>query len=550
MAVRHADPHALTVTMRSCWPVLLLLLLAIVACGAYDVVKKTRLGYVGGNKLSVLGVEIEEFRGIPFAQPPLGALRFLPPRPATPWQGTLDATSRRTACPQVRTSGASNGVILFSEDCLHLNIWNPASLAEDVPVLVWIHGGGFNYGSASYDIYDGAVMAAQTGLVVVSVNYRLGALGFLNAYSPQSPGNMGLLDQNLALLWVQENIQTFGGSSSRVTIFGESAGAMSVHGHVLSPLSRGLFKRAVMMSGNLFTSDFLDSVLESILKGNAVASELGCGADNKTLISHPQEVIECLRGKTAEDIVLATNKTLSPKVFPFLPTFRDRFLPMEPKVAATNGLFDPVDLLLGVTDDEGAIALMFPMREELIGDTLGRLRGHALQRSLHTAISCWLKKEFQATLAEYTSLARDGPSLRRQYVDYLSDSVFVCPMHFAAERHSKRGQSVYSYVFDHRSSKKRLPSWVRTPHSFDLNYFFGAPLADQEQFDAADAAVSTMALRILATFATAGVPQLPGNELWPKYSADRPVSACLSSRNVTDFVSFRAEQCDAWRRYL
>ncbi|XP_077528699.1 acetylcholinesterase-like [Haemaphysalis longicornis] len=543
--------------MWSIRPLLVLPVLAAVAGGAYDVVKRTRQGYVGGNKLLVLGVEVEEFRGIPFAQPPVGPLRFLPPRPASPWEGTLNATSRKTACPQELITGALKDVIEFTEDCLHLNVWTPVSREEETPVLVWIYGGGFKYGSASYDLYTGAVMAANTGLVVVSVNYRLGALGFLNAYSPQSPGNMGLLDQNLALVWVQENIHQFGGDRSRVTIFGESAGGMSVHAHVLSPSSRGLFKRAVMMSGNLLTRLYLDSVPESIIKGVALASALGCGSDNKTLISHPKEVIECLRSKSAEDILLATSETLSARELRFLPTFGDRFLPMEPKVAAVNGLFDPVDLLVGVTEDEGAIALMLPLRKELMSDNLGHLGGRALQRSLHTAFSPWLENGPQGMLSEYTTHARDGPSLRRQYVDYISDSVFVCPMHFAAERHSKRGQSIYSYVFGHRPTvnlfgqrDQPLPSWMRTPHSFDLMYLFGAPLVDQETFDAEDASVSSMLLRILATFATTGVPELPGNQLWPKYSAECPISAYLCGGNVTDLVYFRTQHCDAWRRYL
>lgn len=536
--------------MRAWRPLFLIPVLAVVACKAYDVVRRTQQGFVGGNKLRVLGVEVEEFRGIPFAQPPVGPLRFLPPRPAVPWEGTLDATSRRTACPQGFITQPPKGDVEYTEDCLHLNVWSPASRVEDVPVVVWIHGGGFNYGCSSYDIYTGAVIVAKTGLVVVSMNYRLGALGFLNAYSPQSPGNMGLLDQNLALLWVQENIQRFGGDRFMVTIFGESAGAMSVHGHVLSPLSRGLFKRAIMMSGTMLANDFMDSVPESIPKGNAIASMLGCGDVHRTLISHPEQVIECLRSKTADDIVLATNKTLFPKVFPFLPTFRDRFLPMEPKVAVMNALFDTVDLLIGVTDDEGAHAVMCPLREQLIPDELGHLRGRALQGSLHTAIFSWLKKGFKGVLAEYADRATDGNSLRRQYVDYLSDSVFVCPMHFAAERHSARGQSVYSYVFAHRSSKKVLPSWMRTPHFFDVDYVFGTPLADQESFNAEDAAMSHMVLHVLATFAKTGVPDLPGNKPWPKYTAEFPVSVYLDDGNATDFVFFRTQQCDAWRRYL
>lgn len=529
----------------------LLLLLSPAACQAYDVEKRTRLGLIGGNKLSVLGKEVEEFRGIPYAAPPVGARRFLPPLPATPWEGTLDATSRRTGCPQLMLSTIMTGDIEYKEDCLHLNIWSPASRQVDgVPVLAWIHGGGFNFGSASYDNYTGAPIAASTGLVVVSFNYRLGALGFLNAESPQAPGNMGLLDQNLALRWVQENIAEFGGDPYRVTLFGQSAGAMSVHGHVLSPLSRGLFSRAVMLSGTLQTPDFVDAAHESINKGDAVATIVGCAGGDRSLASHPEEVIECLRKREADEIVLATSEAFASRLFPFLPTFHDEFLPRVPRVAIEKGFFKAVDLLMGVTEDEGVLSLIVPMREDLLPDDLNSLESNFFQRSLHSVVCSWLKSEVKDMVAKYVGDAPDSSSLRRQYMDYLSDSVFNCPMHLAAEHHSSRDQSVYSYVFGHMSSKATLPSWMRTPHAFEVNYVFGTPLVDEERFNAEDVAVSRMMLHLLRTFATTGVPELPNGKQWPRYTRESPVSVYLDHDNVTDIVGFRKEQCEAWRIYL
>lgn len=529
----------------------LLLLLSAAACQAYNVEKRTRLGLIRGNKLSVLGKEVEEFRGIPYAAPPVGARRFLPPLPATPWEGTLDATSRRTGCPQLMLSTIMTGDIEYKEDCLHLNVWNPASRQDDgVPVLAWIHGGGFNFGSASYDNYTGAATAASTGLVVVSFNYRLGALGFLNAESPQAPGNMGLLDQNLALRWVQENIAEFGGDPSRVTLFGQSAGAMSVHGHVLSPLSRGLFSKAVMLSGTLQTPDFVDAAHESINKGDAVATIVGCAGVDRSLASHPEEVIECLRKREADEIVLATSEAFASRLFPFLPTFHDEFLPRVPRVAIEKGFFKAVDILMGVTEDEGVLSLIVPMREDLLPDDLNSLESNFFQRSLHSVVCSWLKGEVKDMVAKYVGDAPDTSSLRRQYVDYLSDSVFNCPMHLAAKHHSNRDRSVYSYVFGHMSSKATLPSWMRTPHAFEMNYLFGTPLVDKERFNTQDVAVSRMMLHLLRTFATTGVPELPNGKQWPRYTRENPVSVYLDHDNVTDIVGFRKEQCEAWRIYL
>ncbi|KAH8030740.1 hypothetical protein HPB51_011540 [Rhipicephalus microplus] len=223
---------------------MLMLFTVIPCCFASDVLKKTRLGWIKGNQLQVLGRTVDEFRGIPYAHPPLNALRFRPPRPYGPWNGTLDARSKRTACPQVVPNPKAYTGITLTEDCLQLNIWSPQTRTKDVvPVLVWIHGGGFTSGSSALDWYNGVVLAARTGLVVASFNYRLNLLGFLDAQTPQAPGNVGFLDQNLALQWIRANIDQYGGDASRVTIFGDSAGGMSVHGHLISPLSSGLFTR-------------------------------------------------------------------------------------------------------------------------------------------------------------------------------------------------------------------------------------------------------------------------------------------------------------------
>ncbi|KAG0430051.1 hypothetical protein HPB47_023048 [Ixodes persulcatus] len=382
-------------------------------CQSDHVERKTKLGKLRGNRLKILGNVIEEYVGIPYAEPPIGELRFKEPVPRSPWKGTYDATIGGSACPQQHILENAKKPLTYTEDCLHLNVWMPQN-AQKSHVLVWIHGGGFNFGTASYEIYTGSVLAAKTGFVVVSINYRIGMLGFLNANSPDAPGNQGLLDQTLALKWVQDNIKAFGGDPSMVTIFGESAGGMSAHSHVLSPMSKGLFKRAVMMSGSMYTMDFFEvlaaktgfvvvsinyrigmlgflnanspdapgnqglldqnlalkwvrdnieafggepsmvtifgesaggmsvhshvlspmskglfnralmmsgsmytidffeSTHESIIKGNKVAQLVGCADANKDLVSHPEEALECLRSKKADELVLATTEVSDP----------------------------------------------------------------------------------------------------------------------------------------------------------------------------------------------------------------------------------------------
>ncbi|XP_075532310.1 acetylcholinesterase-like [Dermacentor variabilis] len=523
---------------------MLLLLITVSHCFATDIVKDTRLGRIKGNRLEVLGHVVDEFRGIPYAQPPLGVLRFKPPQPGGPWKGTLDARSKRTACPQVISDPKAFANITLTEDCLHLNIWSPPERSESVvPVLAWIHGGGFTHGSSGQDASNGAVLAASTGLVVVSFNYRLGFLGFLDTQTTDAPGNVGLLDQNIALRWIRENIDEYGGDASKVTIFGDSAGGMSVHGHVISPISKGLFIRACLMSGTLHGRDFTQTANDSISKGSAVAAAVGCADHHKNLTTDPESVVECLRSKNAFELIRATNFVFSRKFFPFLPTFPNDFLPVDPSAAAKQGLFNAVDLLIGVTADEGATAL------RSLPNDISRLSRKRLERLLRASVFPWLKTNFSKPLDVYKAEAIDNVALRRAYADYLSDSVFLCPMHFTAEDYANRSQSVYTYVFGHLSRKKALPSWMGTPHSYDVSYMFGAPLVDQRSFTTQDADVSRVDMTALSTFAATGVPQLPAGHQWPKYTSDNRVSIYIAGDNITDVYDIHMKKCEIWKAF-
>ncbi|EEC19547.1 esterase, putative [Ixodes scapularis] len=355
--------------------------------------------------------------------------------------------------------------------------------AQKSPVLVWIHGGGFSFGSGSDKNSIGSVLAAKTGFVVVSINYRLGVLGFLNANSPDAPGNQGLLDQNLALKWVRDNIEAFGGDPSMVTIFGDSAGGMSVHSHILSPMSQGLFKRAVMMSGNMYTIDFFDSTHESIIKGN-----------------------KCLRSKKVDELVLASTEVSKPKVFSFFPTYNDQFIPKVPRVAIDRGFFQDVEVLMGVTTDEGAMSLRFPDTPELLTESLADVAQDGLDDALRRSVLSWTKSDITSLLQEYKDKvpSEDKEGLRRAYIDYMSDRAFNCPAQFSAEKHSARGNPVYFYIFAHRSRKDGLPSWVRAPHYSDVPYFLALPFNDDAAFTDEDRELCQDVVTMLTSFAKTG----------------------------------------------
>uniref|UniRef100_A0A2S2QI72 Carboxylic ester hydrolase n=1 Tax=Sipha flava TaxID=143950 RepID=A0A2S2QI72_9HEMI len=253
----------------------------------------------GKQYLSRSGRNFFAFQGIPYAKPPVGNLRFEAPEPAGPWKGTLNATSEPSMCIQKNLfMYQTSDVLLGSEDCLYLNVYTPTLPkigVKNLPVMVWIPGGGFSSGHGGMRLY-GPKYLMDKDVVLVTINYRIGILGFLSVEDDVLPGNYGLKDQVLALRWVQENIANFGGDNKQVTLFGESAGGVSVGLHLLSPLSKGLFHKAILQSGSPLC---LWAVLSPGLakrRAQAVATISGCPSESK-------EMIDCLRRLPAEIFV-------------------------------------------------------------------------------------------------------------------------------------------------------------------------------------------------------------------------------------------------------
>lgn len=527
------------------------LLLVAVSATAAHVEQDTREGRVRGRVVRVIGKDVEEFRGIPYAEPPVGSLRFKPPKAKASWEGTLDAVS--TACPQLKIPAFVMDDVTFTEDCLHLNVWVPErARREDSKraVLVWVHGGGFTFGGANYANYTGAVIAALADVVVVSMNYRLGILGFMSANTPEAPGNVGLLDQLLALKWVQRNIDSFGGDPDRVTLFGESAGAISVHAHIMSPMSEGLFKRGIMLSGTMYTIDTWDMVHESMVKGNKVANIVGCSKGGTIdLSSNADEIVDCFRRKSADELLKAAAEGGAPKAVTFFPIYHDAFLPRMPLLSMNRGFFSPVDVLAGVTSDEGAVLLLFPPKPDLLGEDLSVWDSAELADSLKDAASSWLKEDIPDVLEKYTDEAPSGDNnaLRRKYLDYTSDRLFNCPLRFFAEKHSERGNRVFTYVFNHKSNKAPFPSWMGVPHAADLDYTFGHPYNASAESPDDDGKMSEAFVRMMASFAEHGVPELPDGQKWPQFTKRSPTFIVMDHGHFNKTKGFRTSECERWR---
>ena len=317
--------------------------LAPQARGAITDTVRTEQGQLSGA--SGRSPDVRVYKGVPFAAPPVGDLRWKPPQAAAPWQGVRQAIQFGNSCMQ--RPFPTNGVYSaappppVSEDCLYLNIWTPAKSADDrLPVMVWIHGGGFAHGTGAAAGYDGENLARK-GVVVVTINYRLGIFGFLalpelTAESPQhASGNYALLDQIAALEWVQKNIAAFGGDPSRVTIFGESAGSVSVNALMASPLAKGLFARAIGESGGSFGP--MPSLADAEEQGLQFASTL----------SVTQDVLKSLRAKPADELIKAkANDDVQPIV-------DGRVLPQSIYSIFAEGRQNDVPIIVGNNANEG-----------------------------------------------------------------------------------------------------------------------------------------------------------------------------------------------------
>ncbi len=337
-------------------PVMLCSVLVLPVAHAAD--DAPRAATSNGTLEGVRSDGLDVFRGIPFAAPPVGALRWRAPQPVVPWPGVRSAAAFGTACPQKAglslEGGGDPGPL--SEDCLYLNVWTSraaqgATPRAKLPVMVWLHGGALIFGAGSLKLYDGAALARQ-GVVVVTVNYRLGPLGYfvhpaLERAAPGSPANFGLLDQMAALRWVQRNIEAFGGDANQVTLFGQSAGAQSVLALMASPLSRGLFQRAMAQSPYGIPSH---SRAQARQTGVRVATALGLPGERATLAQLRRVPADAIAELKGNDLSLAPGVIIGDAALPqpILATFQAQQQAKVPLVIGSNSDETSVAVVMGL----------------------------------------------------------------------------------------------------------------------------------------------------------------------------------------------------------
>ncbi|XP_067321096.1 cocaine esterase-like [Anolis sagrei] len=480
----------------------------------------TRLGRLRGTLMSVEGASapVKAFLGVPFAKPPLGALRFAPPEPAEPWTHLREAASLPPMCLQdvawLQELNVTLPNVPVSEDCLYLNVYTPDTEAK-LPVMVGIHGGGLVLGFTS--LYDAPGLSALENVVVVILQYRLGIPGFFSTGSKEAPGNWGLLDQVAALRWVQENIAAFGGDPTSVTIMGESAGGFSVGVQVLSPLSRGLFHRAISQSGAaLLPYIFVRSPGAMV---QTVANVSGCES------SSPAALVLCLRSKTEEEMA-ALNIPLC-RAFGAVPAVVDgEFLPKAPEELLAAKEFNHVPYLIGINNHEYGWVLS---KSGIFLPIMESMDRPAVTAAFRKSASV-LKLPVEATqraLEEYVGETEDPQELRGQFQDYMGDVLFFLPAVRAARAHRDSGDPVYFYEFQHRPSifRDTRPAFVKSDHADEVIFVLGMLFSSSKDsplggYTEEEKRLSKMVMRYWANFARSGNPNGHGLVEWPRYDQE------------------------------
>lgn len=430
-----------------------LLALGCLAQSEADLVVTTRQGKVQGLRLPVPDhSHVVAFLGIPYAEPPLGKKRFRRAEPKKAWNDVFEAKDYPNACFQSvdKTFPGFPGIEMWnpnrdmSEDCLYLNVWVPSSpRPHNLTVMVWIYGGGFYSGSSSLDVYDGRYLAHTEKVIVVSMNYRVAAFGFLGLHgSSEAPGNVGLLDQRMALQWVQDNIQFFGGNPRQVTIFGESAGGASVGFHLLSPDSRPTFTRAILQSGVPNGPWATTGPAEARRRATHLAKTLGCKFSNDT------EMIDCLRNKTPQELideefqVLPWNGLFR---FAFVPMVDGTVVPDTPEAMLAAGNFKDTQILLGVNQDEGSYFLIYGA-PGFSKDNESLISREEFLEGVKLSVPHANDIGLEAVVMQYTDwMDENNPVKNRDAMDdIVGDHNVICPLQTFARlyaQHAQAGQS-------------------------------------------------------------------------------------------------------------
>jgi para-nitrobenzyl esterase len=495
---------------------------AALAIAAPTAAQITAAKVTGGRVEGTAQGQIGVFKGIPFAAPPVGDLRWRDPWPVVPWSGAKQVRAFGPACMQavamLNMVGAEPNA---SEDCLYLNVWTPAKRAgEKLPVMVWIYGGAFVAGATSSPTYDGMHLA-ERGVVLVSVAYRVGAFGWLahpelSKEQGGSSGNYGLKDQIAALEWVRDNVAQFGGDPDNVTIFGESAGGISVGMLAVSPPAKGLFAKAISESGGNF----------------AVPSDAaGPGPGTRTLAAAEAAGVKSIEGLGASSLAAAralTADAIMKMQGSNWPIYDGRVLPGDPWLLYDAGRFNDTPILIGTNSDEGGLFIRQP------GDP--------------TAFDASTRGQYGAFAGRALELypASDAETTREAQADMMREQVFAWPTYAWARKQASLGRgAAYVYYFDHKTPQSPRGAL----HASEIQYVFGTLGTQGGAPTKADEKMRDEFMGYFVNFAKTGDPNGAGLPEWPRFTKDTPRFMALGDTVGPIPVPHRA-QYDFWDDYF
>jgi para-nitrobenzyl esterase len=459
-----------------------------------------------------------EFLAIPYAKPPVGDLRFMPPEPAEAWTGIREATAFGPACPQLSNMLSATGP--QDEDCLSLNVYAPDQVDRKLPVMVFIHGGAFVTGDSSQ--YDGKLLSEHSQ-VVVTINYRLSALGFFSHPALDvlrrgaRSGNDGMRDQQLALRWVRANIGAFGGDRNQVTLFGESAGSISTCFHLVAPGSRKLAQRLIMQSGSC-TIDSLGA------RSKLIADGLGMGMAN-ALCPGEADIVACLRGKSADELV---NWGLDQSLFG---------ADWRPTVEGDTGVLpDTTERLLAKADTLPAFIIGTTKNEWGLFQSIGSPK-YTTVDELKSAIESQFGEKAALVETQYSAASDDEAN--DVYVRLVSDLSFRCPTRTLARLASAKGADVYLYSFEQGTAF----------HAQELDYVFGGANLTSFGGGPPSLALTAAVQRYWTRFASTGDPNGGSDPNWPKFQTESdPHLVLVDPPAVSSGLAQSA--CDFWQSYF
>ncbi|CAF1104746.1 unnamed protein product [Didymodactylos carnosus] len=518
---------------------------------SYGPVRGIEFKFTVADNIPNILYRVNAWLGIPFAKPSIGLRRFRLPEPPLPWTNIYNATQLPATCwqtEQIVYNLSAEKIwspnTIRSENCLYLNVWAPVQRhpKTKLAVLVWIYGGGFVTGTASLDIYDGRILSALNNVIVVSMQYRLQSFGFLYLGKPDAPGNQGLYDQVLALEWIANNIQNFGGDSKRITLFGESAGAVSVGFHLLSPKSRSLFNSAILQSGGPTAKWGFITPAEAYNRSKKFLHEF-YSLVNKRLLDKPWEsnrIPDICKRSDTDDIEIQFQCALhypvldeehygytwtnaeytiqdgGPVFFLLMPVIDGTFLPQNPITMLKTGNFKKCPLLLGANQDEGSYFMVYATGND-------KVPGNALPDVSYS------------TFLKHLEL----------YYNYIPSYPYKGPAIVL--------KSVIQRYTDWVDWTDNIKNAIRLRD--EIVFIFGEPLnhTDQKHYTKEEVQLSRRIMTYWSNFAKHNDPN--GNDTnfpydWPKYSYPARKHIVLDTNSKSTGVALRAEYCAFWEEYI